>query len=76
VADAAVVGWPSVEFNEEVAAFVVARGILDPDALREHCRSRLAPYKVPREVFVVDELPKNSVGKVLKSELAGRLPTL
>ncbi len=76
VADAAVVGWPSVEFNEEVAAFVVARRALEPNDLREHCRSRLAPYKVPREVFVIDELPKNSVGKVLKSTLAARLPAL
>jgi acyl-CoA synthetase (AMP-forming)/AMP-acid ligase II len=76
VADAAVVGWPSVEFNEEVAAFVVVRGAVDPQALREHCRSRLAPYKVPREVFLVEELPKNSLGKVVKSELCARLPAL
>jgi acyl-CoA synthetase (AMP-forming)/AMP-acid ligase II len=76
VADAAVVPWPSAEFNEEVAAFVVARGPLDPLQLRAYCKSQLAPYKVPREIFLVDELPRNTLGKVVKSELTARLPRL
>ena len=44
--------------------------------LIEHCRASLARYKVPREIFVIDKLPKNSVGKVLKTELVGRLPEI
>ena len=76
VADAAVVGWPSQEFDEEVAAFVVPRGKVDGGELVALCRQSLAPYKVPREVFVVDELPRNSLGKVVKTELVARLPKL
>ncbi len=76
VADAAVVGWPSREFNEEVAAFVVAEGELDVSALMAVCRRELARYKVPREVFVVDALPRNSGGKIRKPDLVARLPAL
>jgi len=76
VAEVAVVGWPSREFDEEVAAFVVLRPNESPGDLRAWCRERLAPYKVPRQVFVVDELPRNSLGKVLKPQLVQRLPPL
>ena len=73
VADAAVVGWPSRERGEEVAAFVVLKGEADADALRAHCRDSLAPYKVPKGVFFLDELPKSALGKVLKPKLVERL---
>lgn len=73
VAEAAIVGWPSAEFGEEVAAFVTLRIAAEPDALRQHCRDSLASYKVPRTVFVVDEIPKNSAGKVQKTLLAQTL---
>jgi len=76
VADSAVVGWPSREFNEEVAAFVVLKGAATPAELRELCRARMAPYKVPREVFVVPEFPRNALGKVIKTELSARLAPL
>ena len=78
VVDSAVVGWPSREFNEEVAAFVMLRAEVQASAaeLREHCRATLAPYKVPREIFVVDEFPRNTLGKAIKTELAARLPAL
>ena len=76
VADASVVGWPSREFNEEVAAFVILKNQVSPLELRDLCKSRLAPYKVPREVFVVPDFPRNTLGKVIKSELSGRLPSL
>jgi acyl-CoA synthetase (AMP-forming)/AMP-acid ligase II len=80
VADSAVVGWPSREFNEEVAAFVILKGAA-PDStlateLRELCRWRMAPYKVPREVFVVQDFPRNALGKVIKAELSSKLPSL
>lgn len=76
VSDAAVVGWPSREFNEEIAAFVVLRSPASPDELIAHCRVQLAPYKVPRAVFAVEALPRSSLGKVLKVELARRLAPL
>ena len=76
VAEAAVVGWPSRDLGEEVAAFVMPRGNADPDTLRALCAARLAPYKVPRAVIVTDDLPRNSSGKVLKAELVARLQPL
>jgi acyl-CoA synthetase (AMP-forming)/AMP-acid ligase II len=76
IIDVAVVAWPSAEFNEEVAAFVVASTPVDREALRQRCAEQLAPYKVPRAVFLVDDLPRNSLGKVVKAELTARLPRL
>jgi acyl-CoA synthetase (AMP-forming)/AMP-acid ligase II len=48
----------------------VARGACDPEALRAWCKERLASYKVPRQVVLVDALPRNAMGKVMKPELA------
>ena len=68
VADAAVVGLPSVSGGEDVIAVVVlASGTtLDLDDFRAWAKSHLASYKVPRRIEVVDELPRNIVGKVLR----------
>lgn len=80
VHEVAVVGWPSREFGEEIAAFVVLRqdeaGSVSDESLRLHCREKLARYKAPRKIFRLDDLPKNSVGKVLKDHLAERLDPL
>ena len=76
VADCAVVGWPSREFNEEVAAFVILKAAATPDELRESCRGRMAPYKLPRQVFVVKDFPRNALGKVIKADLGATLPAL
>ncbi len=83
IAEAAVIGTPSVEFDEEVVAFVklaadTADGAapLDADAVKAFCKLNLAPYKVPRHVFVVEEFTLNSSGKILKPVLAQLLPTL
>ena len=73
VAEAAVVGWPSPERGEEVAAFVVRRADVTEHALIAHCRGSLAPYKIPKAVFFLDALPKSGMGKVLKPELVARL---
>lgn len=74
VIETAVVGFPSRELGEEIAAFVVARVTqISEDDLIAWCRERLAPYKAPRKVVFVDDLPKSGVGKVLKNELADRL---
>ena len=56
-------------------AFVTLRSGFDvvPEDLIEHCRQSLARYKVPREVYIEETLPKNAVGKIAKPELRQRL---
>jgi fatty-acyl-CoA synthase len=70
VTDAAVVGVPDERWGEVCAAFVVLSQPVTEDELREHCRARLARFKVPKSFTVVDALPRNSMGKIQKSELA------
>ena len=72
IAEVAVVGTPSNEWGEEVTAFVVVRPghpAPDRDAVREFCREQLARFKLPRRVVIVDTLPRNALGKVVKHEL-------
>ena len=71
VADAAVVGVADQIFGEAVAAFVERQpgARLTATELIEHCREQLAGYKKPKHVFFVDALPRNSLGKVLKTDL-------
>jgi fatty-acyl-CoA synthase len=71
VVEAAVVGVPDERWGEACAAFVVLRdgATTGPDALREHCRASLAGFKVPKTFTVVHELPRSSMGKVLKDDL-------
>ena len=69
--EAVVVGIPSPAWGESVHAEVVPRpgASIDPDELIAHCRERLAGYKTPKSVTVVDELPKSASGKILKREV-------
>ena len=71
VDDAAVVATAHSRWGETGVAFVVAKGdtTLDIVKLPEHCRSNLAPYKVPSQFRVIDELPRTPVGKVEKIRL-------
>jgi long-chain acyl-CoA synthetase len=71
VAEAAVVGVPDDEWGETLVAFLVVRegSELDTNALEARCLDRIARYKRPRRYVVVEALPRNSAGKVLKSEL-------
>lgn len=72
VVDAAVVGLPSEHSGEEVVAAVVLDGSgtdADTESIREYARSILTPYKVPRRIFIVDELPKSLIGKVLRRQV-------
>ncbi len=68
VADAAVYGRPDTEWGEAVVAKIVLRpGTHASEAeLREHCASRLAPFKVPRALHFVDDLPRTASGKLLR----------
>lgn len=71
VAEAAVIGVPDADWGERPVAVVVpAPGeTLDYETLREHCRKHLARFKVPRELHLRDELPRNPSGKILKRAL-------
>ena len=75
VAEAAVLGVDDEQYGQRLAAFVV----LEPAAsatserLKQHVRENLANYKVPREVLVLDELPRNATGKILRNELRAHL---
>ncbi len=73
VVEAAAIGVDDDDFGKRLRAFVVladTAGDIDEDALKSHVKDNLARYKVPREIIVVDELPRNATGKVLKRELA------
>ncbi|MGZ6753373.1 MAG: FadD3 family acyl-CoA ligase [Nocardioides sp.] len=72
VADAAVVGVPDERMGEVGKAFVVTMRDVTPEEVVAWCRERLANFKVPRYVEVVDELPRNLSGKVLKNQLRSR----
>jgi len=71
IREAAVIGVPDERWGERLRAFVVTRPdtSLDLAELEAFCRDRLSSYKVPRELRIVDELPRNAAGKVLKHEL-------
>jgi acyl-CoA synthetase (AMP-forming)/AMP-acid ligase II len=75
VAEAAVAGIPHPRWGEQVTAWVVARpgcGVSEDDLIA-HARTRLAPYKCPKQVFPVAALPRTPLGKVNRSALT-RLP--
>jgi long-chain acyl-CoA synthetase len=75
VADCIVVGRPSTRLGESVAAVVQGRvgSDLAIEDLRAHCAVSLARYKVPADLVVVSELPRNSMGKVIRSVVRERL---
>ena len=78
VAEVAVFGIPDPRWVETVVAAVVARpgASLTADAVIAHCRERLAGFKTPKHVVIVDSLPKNPSGKLLKRELRDRYGNL
>ncbi len=68
ILEAAVIGLPHQDLGEEVAAAVVLRGDsgMTADDIKQYVKDRVAPYKYPRVVKVMKELPKTSTGKILK----------
>jgi acyl-CoA synthetase (AMP-forming)/AMP-acid ligase II len=71
VVEVAVVGRPDDRWGEVPVAYVVlsAGATTTPDELIEHCRAQLARFKVPKDVVLIEALPRNPSGKVLKREL-------
>ena len=68
--DCAVVGIPDAEYGESLMAVVAApAGLLSAEQVRQHVRERLAGYKVPRRVELIDSLPRDDNGKVAKRRL-------
>jgi long-chain acyl-CoA synthetase len=71
VLEAAVIGVPDEYRGESVKGFVSLKlGMLaEPDELKEFCRERIASYKCPRQIEILDDLPKTASGKILRREL-------
>ncbi|MFH0845046.1 MAG: AMP-binding protein [Pseudomonadota bacterium] len=71
VMESSVVGIPDEQWGEKVVAAVVTRpdSSLKPDEIQAHCREHLHNWKCPKEVVLIKELPKNTMGKVLKEEV-------
>jgi fatty-acyl-CoA synthase len=73
---ASVVGAPDPKWQEVPVAFVIGRPGLTPEALIEHARERLGKFKLPKEIYIVEEFPTNPSGKVLKRTLRDLRPTM
>ena len=70
IKDCAVVGLPNDKWGESIAAAIVIRKKdMKIDEIQEWCSKYLSDYKIPRKVIILDNLPKNSMGKVTKPEL-------
>jgi malonyl-CoA/methylmalonyl-CoA synthetase len=75
IKEAAVLGLDDAEWGERVVAAVVPLdpGALDGNEVRDFLEQHLAPFKIPKEILLLESLPRNSMGKVLKSDLKKRL---
>ena len=77
VREVAVIGMPDARWGETPVAIVVLGegAVLELAALTDHCRARLAGFKVPKQLIIRDSLPRNPSGKVLKRVLRAELET-
>jgi acyl-CoA synthetase (AMP-forming)/AMP-acid ligase II len=75
VAEAAVIGVDDEQYGQRLAAFVVLESgaSATPETLKQHVRQNLANYKVPREIALLDELPRGSTGKIVRAELQSKV---
>lgn len=69
VIESAVIGVPDEILGEAIVAYIVAKTEIDQKELRKHLRANLAPFKIPREIYQVEILPKTDSGKIKKYEL-------
>jgi acyl-CoA synthetase (AMP-forming)/AMP-acid ligase II len=71
VAEAAVIGVDDEQFGQRLAAFVVLNpgASATPESLKQHVRENLANYKVPRDITILDEIPRNNTGKIARRDL-------
>ncbi|OLS40734.1 class I adenylate-forming enzyme family protein [Bacillus sp. MRMR6] len=71
VLEVAVIAKPHKHLGEDIKAFVVLRKsmVISPEVLTEFCKSKIADFKVPRDIEIIDALPRNPMGKVLKTKL-------
>ena len=74
IAEASVIGVDDEQYGQRLAAFVVLNdgASATPDLLKQHVRENLANYKVPRDITILDELPRSSTGKIVRRELQDR----
>ena len=74
VLEVAVIGIPNEIYGEKVVAVVTA--ISEPgltqDELMDFCRGKIGGYKIPKEIHIVESLPKSAMGKILKTELRSK----
>ncbi|MGP4078000.1 fatty acid--CoA ligase family protein [Halobacillus sp. K22] len=74
ITEVAVVGAPDPDLGETVISFVVCSNpAINENALKEYCREHLAKYKVPSQIEFMEELPKNTTGKILRKNLREKL---
>lgn len=73
VAEAVSFAIPDAKYGEEVAAAVVLRAEVSEAALTRHCRERLAPFKVPKQIYLVRHIPRTATGKVQRRAIAAAL---
>jgi acyl-CoA synthetase (AMP-forming)/AMP-acid ligase II len=75
VAEASVIGVDDEQFGQRLAAFVVLNegAAATPEELKQHVRENLANYKVPRDITILDELPRNITGKIDRRDLQARV---
>jgi long-chain acyl-CoA synthetase len=71
IQECAVIGLPDQEWGERVTAFLLLKSgeHLDKDTVHAYMKSRLAPFKVPKDYILVDDFPRSPAGKILKREL-------
>ncbi|QFT88288.1 Long-chain-fatty-acid--CoA ligase [Bacillus sp. THAF10] len=73
VVEVAVIGLPDPQFGESVKCFVVTNTTVSEESLISYCAERLAKYKVPASIEFLEELPKNTTGKILRRALKEKL---
>lgn len=77
ISDCAVVGIPDEEWGELIVSAIVAKsGFTQTEQLKDFLKERMAPYKIPRKYLIVNELPKNAMGKVVKNEVKKMFETV